>query len=625
MGQISKLVWRESDVPEELLDLLRTLEEEYSVSDFGRGLKLKFKRIEASETTTRVIRSRGEVLVEYSSVSAAARGIGSALAGIDGEESTPFKTLGIMLDVSRNMVMTVDHLKMWFRRLALSGYNMVMLYTEDIYELPEEPFFGYMRGAYSVDEIRELDAYARSLGIELIGCIQTLGHLEQIIRWPGAYRNVSDTGSVLMVDNPDTYKLIEKMIAFWSEALGSRRIHVGMDETHDLGRGRYLDHNGYTRGFDLFNRHFGKVNEICKAFNMKPMIWSDMYFRLSNPEQNYYDLSSPIPDDVKAKIPGNADLVYWDYYHVDQDIYEKMILRHRDLGYEPLMGSGIWTWLRLWYDHAQTMKTVVPCINACRKLKVQEFFFTMWGDDGAYCNYDSSLAGIVRCADLAFGADPANEKETAARFEAICMSDYQAHLIGAQLYAPISDTVNTPLPSQLIWDDPLLGIYYDDALRFAGAEFDLKLIDRYEEMLCKLLPLQEDAAAGNFEHLINILDLLIKKLELRSALVAAYLHDDRIALRQIAVSLVPAVIAAVQEFDASFRAQWLDCAKVFGLEVIQGRNATQIARLEETALRIREYLDDQIDQIDELEARIQTKVQNNQNWYRHIAAGTVCR
>ena len=156
--------------------------------------------------------------------------------------------------------------------------------------------------------------------------------------------------------------------------------------------------------------------------------------------------------------------------------------------------------------------------------------------------------------------------------------------------------------AELIWDDPLLGILYDDYKR-RDPEFDLNLLERYEEMLCKLLPYQEDAAAGDFEHIVNALELLIRKLELRGALEAAYDQDDRIALRQIAVSMVPATIAAMQEFDASFRRQWLDCGKVFGLEVIQRRNAGLIARLEETALRIREYLDDRISAIDELDAR----------------------
>lgn len=604
MSRFSQLVWRADDVPEELHEMLTVLGEEYPIADFGRGLKLKFRRVEAEETLSRVTRTPGEALVEYNSVAAAARGVGAVLAGVEGEETTPFRTLGIMLDASRNLVMRPDHLKMWFRRLALTGYNMVMLYTEDTYELPDEPFFGYMRGGYTADEIRELDAYAARLGIELIGCIQTLGHLAQILKWDGAYGKVKDTGEVLLVDEPETYALIGKMIRFWSENLRTRRIHIGMDETHDLGRGRFLDLFGYQSGFELFNRHLGRVNELCRENGLEPMIWSDMYFRFSNPERNYYDLSHPIPAEVQQQIPRNVQLVYWDYYNEKAEVYEQMIQRHRDLGYEPLMGSGIWTWCRLWYDHDQTRRTVEPCIAACRKLKVKELFFTMWGDDGAYCNFDSALAGICYAADLVYGVLPEETKRMAKRFEAVCRSSFEAHLIAGELEKPLScgDKRFTPRAAELIWDDPLLGILYDDYKR-RDPEFDLNLLERYEEMLCKLLPYQEEAAAGDFEHIVNALELLIRKLELRGALEAAYDQDDRIALRQIAVSMVPATIAAMQEFDASFRRQWLDCGKVFGLEVIQRRNAGLIARLEETALRIREYLDDRISAIDELDAR----------------------
>ena len=566
-------------------------------------------------------RSPGEVLLEYNSIAGAARGIGAALAKIECEESTPFKTLGIMLDVSRNMVMTVDHLKMWFRRLALSGYNMIMLYTEDTYELPDEPFFGHLRGAYTLEEIRELDEYAKRLGIELVGCIQTLGHLEQIIKWGGAYDKVRDTASVLLVDEPKTYALIEKMIAFWSEALGSRRIHIGMDETHDLGRGRFLDKFGYESGFELFNRHLGKVNELCKKAGLAPMIWSDMYFRLSNADQNYYDLEHPIPDSVRKKIPQNVQLVYWDYYHEDAAMYEAMIKRHRDIGFEPVMGSGIWTWTRLWYDHAKTEKTAVPCIQACRKQKVSELFFTMWGDNGAYCNYDSSLAGIIYCADLAYGV-PANDpdKFTSKRFAAVCQSSYEAHLVASKIEAADEYGCN---PALMIWDDPLLGVLFDDCRR-RNPEFDLELSDRYDEMLRKLLPYQEECFAGDFEHIINALQLLLLKLELRGALEAAYDRDDRIALRQIAVSLIPSVIAAVWEFDASFRRQWMRTAKPFGLEVIQARNAVQAARLEETALRIREYLDGTVASIEELDARLSPaeKTTNALYTYNRVATGS---
>ena len=347
-----------------------------------------------------------------------------------------------------------------------------------------------------------------------------------------------------------------------------------------------------------------------------------MYFSFSNPDQNYYDLEHTVPEAVQKKIPRNVQLIYWDYYHEDTATYEKMIQRHRDIGFEPVMGSGIWTWTRLWYDHEKTMKTAVPCIQACRKQKVSELFFTMWGDNGAYCNYDSSLTGIIFCADLAFGIpvdDP--HKETSRRFAAICQSSYEAHLVASGIEAKDEYAMN---PALMIWDDPLLGILFDDCKR-RNPEFDLKLSDRYDEMLRKLLPYQGDCFAGDFEHIINALQLLLLKLELRGALEAAYDRDDRIALRQIAVSLIPAVIAAVWEFDASFRRQWLKCAKPFGLEVIQARNATQAVRLEETALRIREYLDGTVASIEELDCRLSPgeKTFNTLNWFHRVATGSV--
>ena len=67
--------------------------------------------------------------------------------------------------------------------LSALGYNFIRLYTEDTYEVDGEPYFGYMRGRYSREEIREMDAYAASKGIELIPCIQTLAHLNSIFRY----------------------------------------------------------------------------------------------------------------------------------------------------------------------------------------------------------------------------------------------------------------------------------------------------------------------------------------------------------------------------------------------------------------------------------------------------------
>ena len=62
------------------------------------------------------------------------------------------------VDCSRNSVMTVDALKEWIDIISDLGYNHLMLYTEDTYEVEGHPYFGYARGRYSKAELKELNA-----------------------------------------------------------------------------------------------------------------------------------------------------------------------------------------------------------------------------------------------------------------------------------------------------------------------------------------------------------------------------------------------------------------------------------------------------------------------------------
>ena len=55
--------------------------------------------------------------------------------------------------------------------MALMGMNLGMMYTEDTYEVPGQPYFGYQRGRYTYEELHALDDYADMLGIEQM-CIR---------------------------------------------------------------------------------------------------------------------------------------------------------------------------------------------------------------------------------------------------------------------------------------------------------------------------------------------------------------------------------------------------------------------------------------------------------------------
>lgn len=61
-------------------------------------------------------------------------------------EDNHFKTIGAMIDTSRCAVPRVETVKKILDYLAVMGYNMAMLYTEDTVELEGRPYFGYMRG-----------------------------------------------------------------------------------------------------------------------------------------------------------------------------------------------------------------------------------------------------------------------------------------------------------------------------------------------------------------------------------------------------------------------------------------------------------------------------------------------
>ena len=185
-----------------------------------------------------------------------------------------FDTFGVMIDMSRNAVMSLDGLKRFMTLLRKMGYNTVMLYTEDTYEVEGEPYFGYMRGRYSKDEMKAIDAYAAELGMTVIPCIQTLAHLNAIFRW-GKYPN--DCDDILLVDDERTYTLIENMFKTLCECFVCRKIHIGMDEAHNLGRGKFLDKHGYEGVTDIMRRHLGRVMEIAcdsRSYRCMPLRFS---------------------------------------------------------------------------------------------------------------------------------------------------------------------------------------------------------------------------------------------------------------------------------------------------------------------------------------------------------------
>ena len=111
-------------------------------------------------------------------------------------------------------------------------------------------------------ELKEIDAYAVKRGMEFIPCVQTLAHLGKLFRWQ-PYGNINDCHDILLPEEERTYELIENIFASVAESFTSRRINIGMDEAHFLGRGAYLEKHGYSERTPIILRHLQKVAAIA--------------------------------------------------------------------------------------------------------------------------------------------------------------------------------------------------------------------------------------------------------------------------------------------------------------------------------------------------------------------------
>lgn len=530
-------------------------------------------------------------------------------------EKPLFDTLGVLVDVSRNGVLLPKSVRALLDAMSLMGLDTLLLYTEDTYTVAGQPMFGYLRGAYTAEEIASLDRYAANLGITMIPCIQTLGHLSQVLQWP-QYADLQDVDGVLLADaSIDAF--LKDIIHAASAPYRSKRIHVCMDEAFGLGSGRYRQLHGAVDGFTIFSRHLERVDGICHALGLRPMIWSDMYFRLGSKTNDYYDLKSVVPAAAAASIPPDVQLVYWDYYHLDSHLYEEMIDRHRALGKEPIVAGGIWTWSRFWAQLPYTAAVTDALMAACRKKNVREVIVTIWGDDGQECDVFSALPALQRFAEHGHAVEegprvvnvfpwPPNSGSADSRmkenFHGITELDYDDLVVASALdvllpspHAPYA----CPNPSKaLLWQDPLLAL--------CDPQYDgLPLRSHYESLAQRLEAAARKSAASRLRFPALIARAISLKCDLRRNLHRAYQAGDHAGLRAIVDGDLAALRVAVDALWKCHRQLWLDTFKPFGLEVLENRYGGLRARLETTHERLTDYLAGHIAEIPELAVTLQ--------------------
>lgn len=513
-------------------------------------------------------------------------------------ETPRFDMSGAMLDASRNGVLSVPSIQDFLRKMAIMGLNVLMVYTEDTYEVEEYPYFGYMRGRYTEKEMEACDRYASALGIEMIPCIQTLAHLTEALKWNYA-ANIRDTADILLVDEPETYNFIERIIIAATRPFKTKRIHIGMDEAFQLGLGRYLSKNGYEERFNIMNRHLEKVVSITEEKGLKPMIWSDMYFRLGSKTGGYYDLEAEIPEDVISSIP-NTQLVYWDYYHAEEDFYTTFLQKHKELGSDPIFAGGVWTWNGIAPNYGKAMATSQAALMACKKEGIKEVFATMWGDNGAETPLVTALPVLQLFAEHTYQENVTTE-HLEERFNYCTGGNFSDFMIlnGLDETPGVSkDNLHESNPSKiLLWQDLLIGLY-DENIR------GLSMNQHYKELTSQLETVKQNNPEWKsmfdfYEQLAKVLSI---KSELGINLKKSYEGDDKETVNVHREEMIE-LKDLTEELRQKHRKLWFSMNKPFGWEVIDLRYGGLIARMETAMHRVQEWLDGTISTIGELEEK----------------------
>lgn len=517
-------------------------------------------------------------------------------------EEPQFQTIGVMFDVSQgNAVINKENIKKILDKMAVMGLNMLMLYTEDSYEIASEPYFGYMRGRYTFDEIKECDDYADMLGIEMIPCIQTLAHLIDALKW-NCYDDIREDDDTLLVGSDKTYEFIEKMIASVSAPYRSKRIHIGMDEAWKLGRGKYMDIHGYREKFDIMVEHLNRILCITNRYGLKPMMFSDMFFKSGSSTGAAYDSGkvAVITPEMAGKIPIGMQLVYWNYKHHSEPPYKMWLERHKKLRADTIFAGGIWSWNGFGVDYDKTFATTIPALNACKEEGIKEVIATIWGDGGTESNLYSNLLGLQLFAEHGYSGNFDLDK-LKTRFQFCTGASYDSFMEITYLdklhdTKPVEGFCFTNPSKYLLWQDLLMGLFDKNAE-------GLNLPSHYA-ILQKHLESYVNSS-GEFGFLFSFLgklsSILSVKADMGLKITEAYKDKNHLALHDIVERELPELYKRVENLRTYHRELWFAINKPFGWEILDIRYGGLLARINSAMARIASYLAGDVSHIEELD------------------------
>ncbi len=314
------------------------------------------------------------------------------------EDHPDFPVRGVMLDISRDKVPTLDTLYALIDQLAEWKINHLELYTEHTFAYQRHPTVWAKASPLTGEDILRLEAYCRAQCVELVPNQNSFGHMERWLTKP-AYRELAESPdgydtpwgtrsphpSCLNPGDPRSLKLIaslyEEMLPFFS----SRKFNVGCDETWDLGQGKSRAQCAKKGTGRVYLDFLLKLHKLVKRHGRTMHFWGDIIIK--HPE-------------LVSELPRDSVVLEWGY-EADHPFAEHGArFAASGLPFYVCPGTSSWNTIA-----GRTENCLANLRNAAEnglRHGAVGFLNTDWGDNGHWQYLPVSYLGFAAGAALAW-------------------------------------------------------------------------------------------------------------------------------------------------------------------------------------------------------------------------------
>jgi hypothetical protein len=366
-----------------------------------------------------------------------------SIPSCDITDSPDLERRGLLIDISRGKVPTLETLKEIVELMVQLKLNLLMLYTEHTFQFRRHPLIGKGASPMNAAEIRELDAYAAKHHVELVPTLQSLGHMHHLLKIP-RYRHLAESDRRWSI-SPAVEQSYELLSDLYSEYIGNFRsawFNANCDEPVDLGKGRskaWADREG--RGA-VFRAHLERVEALAKSFGKKTMVWGDVVHE--HPEQ--------IP-----LLSRELMLLDW-WYEANHDFRRVRVFKKHGIPFMVCAGTSSWNTLFPRGDNA--VANITGHADAGKKFGAKGFINTDWGDNGAYNLLGNSLFGFAWGAQASWGATSVDARAFSRAFSSHIFGDPSG--VTGRTYRTLGGLHQTGFDH--FNNSPLKSLYFDDVI-----------------------------------------------------------------------------------------------------------------------------------------------------------------